>query len=31
MIEINYFQWYHIELAILIITLFVNILHARFI
>ncbi len=31
MIKINYFQWYHMELAILIITLGVNILHARFI
>jgi len=31
MIKINYFQRYHMELAILIITLGVNILHARFI
>jgi uncharacterized protein YqhQ len=31
MIKINYFQRYHMELAILIITLVVNILHARFI
>ncbi len=31
MIKINYYKRYHMELATLIITLGVNILHARFI